>query len=120
MLAAPTPGSEGSTQTGSAVDVGGASPPPVSGPLDNLLAAIPPGSRAQVRSRLLDALRTTERIRQSGGKDDVVGSHAMRTLGKPWARDLSGPLRDLVEEIVMAAETLPLIHELEDPTRGAE
>lgn len=120
MLAVSTPGSEGSTQTGSAVDVGGASPPPVSGPLDNLLAAIPPGSRAQVRSRLLDALRTTERIRQSGGKDDVVGSHAMRTLGKPWARDLSGPLRDLVEEIVMAAETLPLIHELEDPTRGAE
>ena len=42
-----------------------------------------------------------------------MGTHAMRTLGKPWARDLSGPLRDLVESIVTDPETQPLILDLE-------
>lgn len=108
------------TDTGYPPDPAGTTPPPVTGPIDNLLAAVPTENRAQVRSRLLDALRTTERIRHSGGNDDAVGSHAMRTLGKPWARDLSGPLRDLVESIVTAPEAQPLILDLESRTGGAE
>ena len=111
MIGSPT--TETTNDTTSAIDPQDTTPAPVSGPIADLLSAVPHENRAQVRSRLLDALRKTERIRQSGGKDHEVGTHAMRTLGKPWARDLSGPLRDLVESIVTDPETQPLILDLE-------
>ena len=81
MLAVSTPGSEGSTQTGSAVDVGGTSPPPVSGPLDNLLAAVPPGSRAQVRSRLLARSARPSGSGKAAGRTTSWGP----TRCAPWA-----------------------------------
>lgn len=83
-----------------------------------LLASVPGERRELVARRLLDATRKAQRMRESGNDVATLETHFNRTLGQPWARDLSGPIRDDIRQLIRQTDLIGVAIELESWTGG--
>ncbi len=69
--------------------------------------------------KLLPQARQSKRYREHSAAPMLPG-HVERALGMPWARELSGPARDLVHTILMADDVADIVQRLENQTWGGQ
>lgn len=90
-----------------------APPEPAPSALAEFLGAISPQDQPQAIKRLLVGARQTSRIRQNRLPESIVADKVRHVLDLPWGRQLSGPQRDDVTNILTSDNIESVILELQ-------